>query len=63
MVRTAEQFLGGVATDVADKLLASGSSERHAAIVVTVDWLGELSSIMDGVLPDGPPTLPRGVDC
>jgi len=62
VMHATEQFLSA-ASDVAAKLLASGLPERHAAIVVTVDWLGVLSSILDGVLPESPPTLPHGVDC
>jgi hypothetical protein len=52
-----------VIPDVPGKLLASGMTERHAVVVVTVDWLGPFSSIVDGALPKIAPTLPDGVDC
>jgi hypothetical protein len=49
--------------DVPAKLLASGLSERHAVVVVTIDWLGFWASIADGVWPTTAPALPDGVDC
>ena len=61
-VRACDEFLA-VTTDVPAKLLASGMTERHAVVLVTVDWLGPFSSIEGGVLPKIAPTLPNGVDC
>jgi hypothetical protein len=62
VVRACDEFLA-VTPDIAAKLLASGLTERHAVVVVTVDWLGPLISIEDGAMPTAAPTLPGGVDC
>jgi len=61
-VRACDEFLA-VTPDVPAKLLASGMTQRHAVVLVTVDWLGPFSSIMNGALPKIAPTLPNGVDC
>lgn len=61
-VRACEDFLKET-PDIAAKLSASDFGERHAVIIVTIDWLGPFSSIEGGALPTTPPTLPEGVDC
>jgi hypothetical protein len=58
VVRAGERFLAAT-PDVQAKLLASGLDERHAFVVVTVDWLGEYIAIEDGTMPSRTPALPR----
>lgn len=62
VVQEADKFLAAT-HDVSAKLLASGLTERHAVLVVTVDQLGPFVAIKDGALPARSPTLPNGVDC
>jgi len=62
IVRECDQFLSTV-PDVSAKLAASGLSERHAVVVVTVDWFQLFASVEYGALPAIPPSLPEGVDC
>jgi hypothetical protein len=61
VVRRCDEFLPTV-PDVASKLIASGLPERHAVVVVTVDWVGPFGGIQSGPVPTLGPTLPEGVD-
>jgi hypothetical protein len=61
-VQACNEFLART-PDVPAKLLASGITEGHVVVVVTVDWLRPFSSIAAGALPTMAPTLPEGVDC
>jgi hypothetical protein len=62
IVRECDAFLTAT-PDVASKLALSGMTERHAVVLVTVDWLGPLSAIESGAMPKIAPILPDGVDC
>jgi len=62
IVREADDFMSTV-PDVAAKLSASGASERHAVVVVTVDRFEFFVALESGQVPTTPPKLPAGVDC
>jgi hypothetical protein len=62
IVREANDFLATV-TDVAAKLRASGASERHAVVIVTVDRFEFFVAVENGHVPTTRPELPDGIDC
>lgn len=61
IVRRCDEFLPAV-PDVASKLVRSDLAERHAVVVVTVDWVGPFGGIQYGPVPTRSPILPKGID-
>ncbi|WP_326560029.1 hypothetical protein [Micromonospora sp. NBC_01796] len=61
-VRECVEFLHAT-PDVLGKLLASGAPERHAVVIVTVDWLEAFAALRHGSTPTAAPDLPEGVEC